>query len=639
MEKVDVKIELTIRFYNSFFIGGGRSIGGVQAYLLRDAHDLPCIPASSIKGCIAQSAQVLSDNYAYGKYLKLLFGEEGVRHGMLHFSDGEMMNRKQYDGNHLYLIDHKTGIKINRHTKTKSEKHFYTRETSGQGGMMEYKSHIQGFLPKEDYPSITTFLLAAIRFLFAIGGGRSSGLGWLDEPICCKCFINGEEQSQEMIEGWRNAGEPFADEGATEPSVCVEGQSEDGGASDRFNPLQKDNQYITVEATLLSPLMVGGRTLKSNYRESKPYIPGNVLRAAYARAIIERCPYSHPNYWLTYKGMEGCQKCGCRGVCRNFADIWFPTLYPLGARPYPATAKEEKYVVRGDANQKTPKDIVKWRIAKGSVRHGDESKWERLEGFHKNGEKIGVVPMLISRTAIDYRRRSSKRGALYSQNAIVGVMVGEEEKTEGVTFVGLMPVNEMVGEGMMTIGELRIGAGLTSGMGRCAMRYAEAEAPDTREQLEKRVEEFNLNIDDERRYITVDLLTDAYLKQEEIKGDEVKPFEIADADFCKYLQEQIGLPKAFTLERAYKSQEAVRGYDTAKGSEAEMRRDGRLVVKAGAVFLFSILKDNDYDVDALLSKEMEGIGCYREHGFGRVRICDLFHMEYDILDGNKKGEE
>ena len=42
-----------------------------------------------------------------------------------------------------------------------------------------------------------------------------------------------------------------------------------------------------IRAALRSPLMIGGKTLNSNYRESRDYIPGSVLRAAYAKAILQ----------------------------------------------------------------------------------------------------------------------------------------------------------------------------------------------------------------------------------------------------------------------------------------------------------------------------------------------------------------
>ena len=45
--------------------------------------------------------------------------------------------------------------------------------------------------------------------------------------------------------------------------------------------------YIKIKAVLKTPLMIGGKTLNSNYKKSRDYIPGSVLRAAFARELIQ----------------------------------------------------------------------------------------------------------------------------------------------------------------------------------------------------------------------------------------------------------------------------------------------------------------------------------------------------------------
>lgn len=201
MGKVDVRIELFIQFYNNFFIGGGTENGSAHSYLLRDTNSLPYIPASTLKGCISQCAASIN-NFFTDVNLDYLFGKSGNQHGVLYFEHGKLINEKEYAELKSYLTDFSTGVKISRYTKTKRNGQLYTRETSGYGGEMIFQSQVQGFLTDENYQNEITCLVGAIRFLFAIGGGRSAGLGWLKKPIFCKVFIDEEEVSEEKINEW-----------------------------------------------------------------------------------------------------------------------------------------------------------------------------------------------------------------------------------------------------------------------------------------------------------------------------------------------------------------------------------------------------------------------------------------------------
>ena len=63
-----------------------------------------------------------------------------------------------------------------------------------------------------------------------------------------------------------------------------------------------------------------------------------------------------------------------------------------------------------------------------------------------------------------------------------------------------------------------------------------------------------------------------------------------------------------------------------------MYRPARLVVQAGAVFVYQAC-EKDIDEEELLQIEKCGIGQYTEHGFGKIRICDRFHVKYDVSGG------
>lgn len=389
-----------------------------------------------------------------------------------------------------------------------------------------------------------------------------------------------------------------------------------------------------IKAVLKSPLMIGGKTLNSNYRESRDYVPGSVLRAAYAKALIQRCGCTQENYWLVYKGQSQCEGCGFRTICKNFAEITFPALYPMGSIPYPITAREKKYKNKGE---QSVLDVLKCRLATQGKAKG-ESAWKRLEGMNKDGAAIKLMHSAITRTAIDYRRNASKQAALYTQNVILEKYLDKNSELSEVIFSGKIRVSPEEAKELDRIGILHIGADITRGFGVCHMSCKENGDDDTPEEIEKRIQEFNNGIGEEEQFVVLDLQTDAYLGLEEIGEDILSQTEISDEQMLAFLEKKIGLPsEKYHLRKVYKSQEILRGFDTSKTTEKEMRRRGRLVVKAGAVFVYQA-SSKEIDGKELLQFEETGIGENVKHGFGRVRICDSFHIKYDVLKGEDKNE-
>jgi len=381
-----------------------------------------------------------------------------------------------------------------------------------------------------------------------------------------------------------------------------------------------------IEAVLKSPLMIGGKTLNSNYRESRSYIPGSVLRAAYAKALIQRCTCEQKNYWLVYQAQEQCEACAFRAVCQNFAQITFPTLYPMGGIPYPMTAREKKYK---EKDEEGIFDILRSRLST-QVKIQGESEWKRLEGIYKDERTIKLMHTAITRTAIDYHRNAAKEGALYTQNVILEKYLNENDELADVTFSGVTQLLPEEEKALEQIQILHIGADITRGFGICHMSYEEA-AEDTPDQILERIEAFNAGIAEEHQFIVLDLLTDAYLGLEEIGGEALSQTDISDDQMISFLQKKIEFPvEKYHLCRVFKSQEVLRGFDTSKKTADEMRREAHLVIKAGAVFVYQA-DEGGIDAQALFKLEMRGIGRHKKHGFGKIRICDNFHVRYDAL--------
>ena len=185
MRKVEIEIQLVIKFYDSFFFGGGTGNGEIQSYLLRDINGLPYVSGAALKGCIAQYAAALSRLVPAFDHGEKIFGIGGVQQGSMYFENAKLVHETDYHEWKERLMEARTGVSISRYTKAKKEGQLYTIELSGLGGKMVFQSSIHGFLNEDTYQKDIAYLVAAIRLIYSLGGKRSSGLGWLEEPIEC----------------------------------------------------------------------------------------------------------------------------------------------------------------------------------------------------------------------------------------------------------------------------------------------------------------------------------------------------------------------------------------------------------------------------------------------------------------------
>lgn len=395
---------------------------------------------------------------------------------------------------------------------------------------------------------------------------------------------------------------------------------------------------IKLTLTPQSPMMIGGKTQNNNYRASREYIPGSVLRAAYARAILDRCPYDDDvtidgevkRYWVSYRDRTDCQACPLTGVCRNFDTLRFPTLYPAGATVYPMTARRCKYP---QATCKPQTDILRTLLLSESIAPcGCASSLERLQGMHLNGEKVRIVKQLLTKSAISPVTNAVRTGTLYSMEVL------SEQTMQGDTlietsFSGTLETNETGGaDSLESIPALRVGAGTTKGLGHCKVSYCQEAAAG--HELEQRLQAFHEGMPKGKQFLVIDLLTDAYLSLEAADAQDRAPSTWSDIQYAEFLKTRI-LPESIrdanTLELALKTQEVIRGFDTSQDDTHIRLRNPRILVHAGAVFVFSQDKNKPFDLPLLHDMEEKGIGEHTEHGFGKIRICDTFHTQYCAL--------
>lgn len=202
MKKVEFEMKLFIRFYNVFFFGGGNGNGEIQSYLLRDINRFPYISGAALKGCISEYAAALSQLIPEFDHHVQLFGTSGVKQGSLYFENGNLTSESAslYSGMQDHITELRTGVSISRYTGAKKEGHLYTMELSGMGGSLTFESSIYGFLEEDSFEKDIAYLVASARMIFALGGRRTAGLGWLKSPIECQVLIENQEPDSDMAE-------------------------------------------------------------------------------------------------------------------------------------------------------------------------------------------------------------------------------------------------------------------------------------------------------------------------------------------------------------------------------------------------------------------------------------------------------
>lgn len=355
------------------------------------------------------------------------------------------------------------------------------------------------------------------------------------------------------------------------------------------------------------------------------------MRAAFARAITDRCNYERKNRWVSFENKDECSGCAMNKICRDFDKIKFSFMYPFGSIPYPVTNMRCKY---DDSHPNV--DILIYKINKHrwqDVRfnnicpaEGCEERLEKYAGLHRDNRDIEVDYIHITKNGINPYLRRSKEGLLYSLN-VVNEKCIFERKLKSTKFSGCIECDDEIKNALDEVDVIRVGAYTTSGFGKCTLNAIENESDDDISSIKERVKQFNNRINDDLRfYISFTLTSDAYLGLEKCFNSELRPSQVSIAEYiehyAKVLKQYTG--KDLKFEFPIVTNEVRRGFDTSK--DEAVYRKSRIVSKAGSIFVFSIPKES-IDYNGLLKIQNTGIGDNTEHGFGQVMVCSEFHYK------------
>lgn len=378
---------------------------------------------------------------------------------------------------------------------------------------------------------------------------------------------------------------------------------------------------MKVRLKFISPFVVGGIKRVSNYIESLDYIPGNVVRAALARYILNNCPYYDPDEvvmvngtyrtnWVYFKDNPKCSDCRLKMLCQKFSNIRISFFYPKDAVVIPST----------------------WMVCKANPQHGfvdcltQESRCTRCEGGRgrvefvsgllKDGIKYSVVKSFVTRTAINRYTGTAKDGSLYSLLAVSATSKDQNGRYEENVFEGHMW--GVAPQDLKAIDELRIGKYTSVGFGRCSV-ITEDERTDICDvgRVIALLEDFNAKYkthnkikEETTRYFAIKFTSDAKLNFGHIDLDGY----MTTAQYKEAWLKALGIDLDIQVEKVYAEVFNFRGYDTSKVGE-DKRESAVHMVEKGSVIVFKTSLGFDRVVEYF--KSIEGFGEDTQDGFGK----------------------
>lgn len=491
--------------------------------------------------------------------------------------------------------ENRNGVTINRRRRVAEDQRLYFTETSLSNADISFSGDVT--IDAKVTDEQMEILRAGLKFIHAIGTGKSRGLGWLE------------------IEQTNLSSPPKQVASITADS-------------------ETDFTELAIEVTLASPLLPGGRKPTGQIVEAVQHIRGGLLRGAVADAWLASSESGEPDadFKTLFLGE-------CAGIFRN--------CYP-GSKVLPATAigckdfdgflaenDPEKHGIFDTLFQRLITEKADWLLYDPKCPHcGDDGRVEAQSGFYTRSDNGGYVKRalstrLLTRVGINRQRKVAADELLYNLNAIDPLSAkGEKIRLYGSAHLPMAVVSQVADTLQKEV--QRLGGGRSRGLGRVEIKVKKCEDTDS---LEQRICDFNA---------ALKTVWDTYSCRSNVEIDafEGTYFSIAlqsDAIFEEnwqksmvltgsMLQEAAGCDAEVRLIRSFASYDYVSGWNAAWG----LLQGTDLVTRIGSVFVFHT-SDIDAWISVLRTLEKVGVGSRREEGFGQILICDPFHLRTQEL--------
>jgi CRISPR-associated protein Csx10 len=411
---------------------------------------------------------------------------------------------------------------------------------------------------------------------------------------------------------------------------------------------------LAVTITLDSPLALGERRPSGQSAAGLAYVPGARLRGAAAEALVATgvCPPAHRTPHTYCRAAD----CPVGALFGGPAPAVFADCLPAEAPDVlPATAMSCEHVPgfrtqpgpeRGHGVFDTLVDRAFWEIlqpagllyaprcpepeCRARVACHTADYGRGASGGARSYVAAHVPTRILARAGVERSTRTSPADLAYTVPVIAEAAADGRGAPRPTMFRGEVLAPDDANGARLTdaLGRVeRLGGGGSRGLG--AVRVAVAEAPPP-QPLAERLEVFARAVSVRRgqyarlaplsaaslegSYFSVDLRADALLRR---GGWE--PTTVLDADL---LRAAAGVSDpSLTLVRAYAAPGWRGGWNAAWG----LPRPTELVARRGSCYLFRTA-DATLWTAALEALELQGIGQQTAEGYGRLRVCDPFHL-------------
>lgn len=356
---------------------------------------------------------------------------------------------------------------------------------------------------------------------------------------------------------------------------------------------------MKIKINMMSPLLIGGQKLNSNYIESIDYIPGDVLRAAFARYILNHCKAYRGKEtidgverinWVYFRNHNSCSNCRFKNICKNFSNIKFGFFYPHGTAPVSLT----QMVCKNDESHDIV-DSLTYVKAQGCAKC--KGRLEYTKGFLKDNKIYKTEKAIHTRVEIDRYTKTSKDGRLYTLVPLI-----EKE------FIG--EIENIRAEDLKLFDELRIGSYASSGYGICKLEKLNDTSKDNKllDYMKKFSTAYkNTNsVKDEKNYFALILKSDARVDFQGLDGYKTTE------QYKELIKSILNIKEGYDLEKVYMETNVYRGYDTSKVGDT--REEACHQISKGSVFVLSTNKKfeeviNDHKGFTIGKETLNGFGC------------------------------
>jgi hypothetical protein len=385
---------------------------------------------------------------------------------------------------------------------------------------------------------------------------------------------------------------------------------------------------LKLKLKLQTPLLaVGTLRAENNFFASLDYLPGGVLRAALAAALLETSNFDRSNYplhnWVELLNDEERQQCIYPHLFNEFSEmrICDATLY--GARCAPLTTCKCK----SDPDHPIYDcltDMLNEKYKRQCPRPTCHGPVDRFSGWLLNGKEVSGVYRAVTRTVINPYLGVAADEKLFTCNCLETVCLMENNRTPTELHALVHCSREAAAE-WKTFFEKnpRIYAGRYTSSGMGAMEVEAEEDTTIEKTVAERLQLLKLPVA-VAGYLRVSIttLSDSYLRLETTACATEGP-SLEEA-MKKCWTHMLGLPEGGSVVRCFTDYRLLSGFSTEQKGTMQ-RRSAKWVVTKGSVFVVD-LPEKQASLEWLISIEEKGLGENTSHGFGQIVVADPIHI-------------